>query len=186
MRRESVENLRIEIVPKKILRDTATNVLEGEFGDDLDSHMEDMLQLMRESGGVGLAGPQVGDSRRLLVVDSEADSLGPLKMINPVISEKSNDSIVTEEGCLSTPGFFIEVERSSEISVKYRTPNGDEVEERFSQPNSIIIQHEIDHLDGVTILDKASRLKRDIYLRKVNKYRKKLNRALKKMKSMTY
>ena len=181
-----MQSLRIEIVPKKILREVASDVLDGDFGDELDVHMEGMLQIMKTSRGVGLAGPQVGDPRRLLVADAGIDSFGAIKMINPVIINKSEEMIITEEGCLSTPGFFIDVERNSEISVKYRTPNGDEVEESFSQPYSTIIQHEIDHLNGVTILEKASRLKKNMYLKKVSKHRKKIDRALKKIKSLTY
>ncbi len=181
-----MQSLRVEIVPKKILRDTASEVREEDFGDELDMHMESMLQVMRASRGVGLAGPQVGDPRRLLVADTGTDSLGAIKMINPVIISRSKETVTSEEGCLSTPGFFIDVERSSEVSIRYRVPNGDEVEEKFSQPYSIIIQHEIDHLNGITILEKASRLKKNMYLKKVNKHRKKIDRALERMKSLTY
>ena len=181
-----MEDLRVEIVPKKILKETARDVSKDEFGEDLKNHMENMLKAMYANNGVGLAGPQVGDSRRILVADTRENFLGPLKMVNPIITDMSEDKATVEEGCLSTPGFFIDVERNTDITVQYKDTDGNSVEENFSGFAAAVIQHEVDHLNGVTILDKASRLKRDIYLRKVNKYKRKINRALKKMKSMTY
>jgi len=170
-----------------ILNQVARDVTEDEFGDDLDAYMSEMLITMYGNNGVGLAAPQVGDSRRLIVIDtghvgdySPASAYGggyasgALKLVNPVILEASETEITSEEGCLSLPSMAVKVSRPDEVSVRYQTVTGDFVEEIFTGFVAVIIQHEIDHLDGITLLKHASSLKRSRFNKKLKKISKRL------------
>ena len=181
-----MEDFQIKLVPNKILRKKCEYVTEEEFGEELDNKMSRMLRTMMANNGVGLAGPQVNDPRRILVADAKDVGIDSLKMVNPEVVSYSDESIETEEGCLSVPGFFIKVSRPKEVVVKYSTPFGEERQDTFSDFAAVVVQHEMDHLDGITLLGKASRLKRNMYLKKISKYRKKLNRAMKKISSIRY
>lgn len=172
--------LDILTVPHPMLTMKARPVEEDEFGPALKKHMSDMLETMYAAPGVGLAGPQVGDLRRLLVCDlPEEDEDGGsekgivnLCICNPEIIQKSRDKIEWEEGCLSVPEFWDYLERPRVVTVRYRTPLGEVVEQVFEDYHAVIVQHEMDHLDGVVILDMVSRLKRGRYLRKAKKDKK--------------
>ena len=112
--------------------------------------------LMHDSVGIGLAAPQVGVSHRLLVYRVEPDS--PVQaLINPDVTWSSRDKEVMEEGCLSLPGIHVEVERPVHIRVEARDPHGEQVVVEASGLEARVIQHELDHLDGVLILDRTSR-----------------------------
>lgn len=141
--------------------------------DNIKSILDEMVQLMKQENGVGLASSQVGLLKRMIVVMNPNDNR-IIKMINPLITFKSDKKIILEEGCLSILGhdnmpIFAKVERPQDIQVKWLDETGDKKTEKFSGIISRIIQHEIDHLDGVLFTDYLSSLKRNLMLRKVKK-----------------
>jgi peptide deformylase len=158
--------------PHPILEAKARPVAEDEFGAALESKMRSMAETMYAAPGVGLAAPQVGDSRRMLVADLSKDDKADTKrtgenlilMVNPEIVAREG-RILWEESCLSVPEFSIDIDRARRIQVAYRDPMGARVERWFEEFPAVVIQHEMDHLDGVTLLDRASRLKRSRYMR---------------------
>jgi len=166
---------RIHIAPDKVLREVSNEVREDEFGEDLNSFLETMTSVMNENNGVGLAAIQIGVKKRIIVANIDNE---PIAMINPEVLSVGGATSKVVEGCLSVPTVLEEIERPSSVVVKYMDKGGNFIEEEFKGLPSHIVQHEIDHLDGITILNKISRLKRDIYRRKVNKLRKKLKRYL--------
>ena len=127
--------------------------------DDLRSLIDDLFETMYEAPGIGLAATQVNVHQRLLVADVSADKSEPYALINPVILEKDGLT-VTEEGCLSVPGYFDEVERAQHIRVKYLDRNGDDVEMEAEDLLAVCIQHEMDHLEGKLFVDYLSEAKR--------------------------
>ena len=166
--------LKILTAPHPVLKKKARPVEESEFGPELEEHMHRMLDAMYDANGVGLAGPQVGDSRRILVAEpwldnDEDDETSLFMMVNPEITLRSDDEIGCEEGCLSVPDFNFTVPRSAKINVKWRTPTGEAMSRTLSDFESIVIQHEIDHLDGITLLDRASRPHRRKWLQQEKK-----------------
>ncbi len=155
--------LRIRIIGDEVLREKAEDVTE--FDDQLKNLVDDMIETMHESDGIGLAAPQVGISRRLLVTDVspvEADHV-PQAFINPVILETNGD-VLLEEGCLSIPGVREDVSRPEEILLKYQTVDGEEKTEKFTGWMSRVLQHEIDHLDGILFIDHLGSVKRKLVL----------------------
>lgn len=154
--------LKVLKAPHPILKKKARPVEEAEFGFELEEFVNSMLDTMYAENGIGLAAPQVGDSRRILVAeprfkDEDPENVPLFIMINPEITRRSDDMIACEEGCLSVPDFLFKVPRHKTINVKWRTPSGEAMSRTLSEFHSIVIQHEMDHLDGVTLLDKASR-----------------------------
>ncbi len=136
--------------------------------------MEDMLETMYAAPGIGLAAPQVGVLKRVLVIDidREGEKTGPLKMANPEIIDVSDEDASYEEGCLSVPEHYAEVERPARVTVRYLDEQN---EIRTLQADGLLatcIQHEMDHLDGILFIDRISALKRNIILRKLVKARK--------------
>jgi peptide deformylase len=127
--------------------------------DDIRQLIDDMLETMYAAPGIGLAATQVDVHQRLLVVDVSADNSSPHALINPIIIEKDGVA-VSEEGCLSVPGFYEEVERAEHVRVRYQDRNGDEVEADMNGLLSTCVQHEIDHLDGKLFVDYLSEAKR--------------------------
>ena len=166
--------------PHPLLKQNARRVRDDEFGPELDRLLNDMAETMYAAPGVGLAAPQVADSRRILVADPGFEGEdGELKkgielvhMVNPEITDRSSDLIKWEESCLSVPEFFVDVKRPMRVSVKWQDAQGAPHERAFEGFAAVVIQHEIDHLNGVIILDKSSRLKRSRYLKKQIKARK--------------
>lgn len=143
--------------PDPRLRKTAAPVTVVD--DALRALIDDMLETMYAAPGIGLAATQVDVHQRLLVADVSADSSAPYALINPVILEKDGVA-VSEEGCLSVPGYYEEVERAEHIRVHYKDRNGDEVEAEMTGMLAICVQHEIDHLDGKLFVDYLSEAKR--------------------------
>lgn len=160
--------------PHPILSKKARSVSEDEFGSDLERLLADMTETMYAAPGVGLAAPQVADSRRILVIDPGFEGedgetqkgIQLLHMVNPVITARSRDSIKWEESCLSVPEYFVDVNRAQRITVAWRDGKGEAHEQEFSDFPAVVIQHEMDHLEGVTLLNKSSRLKRSRYLKR--------------------
>ena len=130
------------------------------------SLIEDMAETMYAAPGIGLAAPQVGESRRVLVLDVPEEDEVPgkhlMKLVNPEIVERDG-SIVWEEGCLSVPDFTAPVTRAKRILLRAWTPEQKEIEIEAEDLLAVALQHEIDHLDGKLFLDRISRLKRDLY-----------------------
>ena len=138
--------------------------------------LDNMLDVMYKSNGIGLAAPQVGILKRLIVMDcsNKNDKNKPLKFINPVILELSEVISEFEEGCLSLPTQFARVERPEMVVVKYEDEKGNSKKKKFYGIESTCLQHEIDHLNGKLFVDHISKLKRNRILDKLNKYKKKL------------
>ncbi len=162
--------LNILHAPNPVLSRRARPVQPHEFGPELARRLEDMAETMYAAPGVGLAAPQVGDSRRILVADPGEDNEGNeaqgqlVMMINPEIISRSRAKATTEESCLSVPEFYIDITRPEQIRVRWFGADGAAVERDFAGFPAVVIQHEMDHLDGVTLLDRASRFKRARYI----------------------
>jgi peptide deformylase len=131
----------------------------------------DMLATMYDAPGIGLAAPQIGISRRLIVMDPSRDEAPkePLIMVNPVIVERSAEMRTHEEGCLSIPDVMAEVERPGLARVAYIDEAGKKQEKMLEGIWSTLVQHEIDHLNGILFIDYLSRLKRDMIVKKFSK-----------------
>ena len=142
--------------------------------------MDDMLETMHAAPGIGLAAPQVGVLKRVIVleIDREETKVGPLFMANPEIVDASDDDAVYNEGCLSVPEHYADVTRPAEVTVRYLDRDGKRQDLKCEGLLSTCVQHEIDHLDGILFIDKISALKRNIILRKLVKERKERENAL--------
>ena len=127
--------------------------------DALRALIDNMFETMYDAPGIGLAETQVDVHRRLLVADVSTDQTEPFALINPTILEKDG-VIVTDEGCLSVPGFYESVERAEHIRVKYLNRDGEEVDMEAEGMLAVCIQHEVDHLDGKLFVDYLSEAKR--------------------------
>ena len=149
--------LKILVFPDPRLRKTASPV--AVVDDDLRVLIDDMFETMYAAPGIGLAATQVDVHRRLLVADVSVGNDEPHALINPVILEKDGVT-VSEEGCLSVPGYYEEVERAEHIRVRYQDRSGTEVETEMGGTLAICVQHEIDHLDGKLFVDYLSDAKR--------------------------
>jgi peptide deformylase len=141
--------------------------------DDVRELIADMFETMYAAPGIGLAATQVDVHQRLLVTDVSTDNDVPLALINPVIIEKDG-VIATNEGCLSVPGFYEEVERAEQIKVRFLNQDGVEVELQAEGLQAVCIQHEIDHLDGKLFVDYISESKRQRIRKKLLKERRHL------------
>ncbi len=139
--------------------------------DALRALIDDMFETMYAAPGIGLAATQVDVHRRLLVADVSSDKRDPHVFINPVIVEKDGVT-VTEEGCLSVPGYYEEVERAEHIRVRYLDRDGRECEGEFEGLLAVCVQHEIDHLDGKLFVDYLSEAKRTRIRKKLEKERR--------------
>ena len=158
--------LPIYIYGSQILRASAA---ESDLADreGLKKLIEDMIETMHHADGCGLAAPQVGISQRILVVDGNdlTDRFPELKgfhreMINPVFTFESPEKASYEEGCLSIPGVDAEISRPAKIRVRYINPSFEEVEEDFEGFAARMVQHEMDHLDGVLFVDRATPIRK--------------------------
>ena len=164
-------------VPHPVLSKVARSVQDNEFGESLNKILNDMTETMYIAPGVGLAAPQIGDSRRILVIDpgnNDDESERMLfQIVNPIIVEHSEDKISYEESCLSIPEYSLTMERFRRVKVKYKDGNGTEYERWFEDFPAIVVQHEIDHLEGITLLEHSSRFAKNRYLKKQLKRRRK-------------
>ena len=136
--------------------------------------MDDMLETMYLAPGIGLAAPQVGVSQRVIVVDVSKDEekRAPVVLANPEIVAKSDDLASYEEGCLSVPDHYAEVQRPAKVRVRYLDRDNEIREQEFDGLLATVIQHEMDHLEGVLFIDHLSSLKRGMIVRKLQKVRK--------------
>jgi peptide deformylase len=163
--------LPIIVAPDPRLKVKCGNVKE--VTDDVRQFMDDMLETMYDAPGIGLAAPQVGVTTRIIVVDVSKNQNGnqPYKMINPEIIWRSDQVVDYEEGCLSLPDQYAQVKRPDEIHLQYIDPDGAEQHLETSGILATCIQHEIDHLDGKLFVDHISKIRRDLIIRKLKKYK---------------
>ena len=169
---------KIVIEPDPIFRKKSENL--ETVDDQLRGLLDDMLETMYSAPGIGLAAVQVGILKRAIVIDVSRDKekKNPFFLINPEIIYKSKNTSIHEEGCLSLPGYFAEIERPAECQVKYIDYHGEKKEIKASGLLSTCIQHEIDHLDGVLFIDYLSKLKRDMIVKKLVKQKKELDKVV--------
>lgn len=161
--------LDIVLAPDPILR-TKTKPVER-FDADLHRLLDDMLETMYLAPGIGLAAPQVGVDQRLCVIDvsGKDETRTPIDLINPEITWRADETEIAEEGCLSIPQQYADVERPAAVRVRFQDRHGKEHEIKADGLLARCIQHELDHLDGVLFVDHLSALKRNMLLRKVAK-----------------
>ncbi|MGO9172377.1 MAG: peptide deformylase [Rhodomicrobium sp.] len=157
-------------LPDPILREKSLPV------EAVDEHvrafLDDMLETMYAAPGIGLAAVQVGVLRRMLVLDvarGKDEPKNPMMLINPQIVAMGDTPRLHEEGCLSIPEMYAEVERPALVRVRYVDIEGNQREEEFQDLLATVVQHEIDHLDGLLFIDHLSRLKRNLLVKKFHK-----------------
>jgi peptide deformylase len=133
--------------------------------------MDDMLETMYAAPGIGLAAPQIGELRRVIVLDIDREDVktGPLFMANPEIVEASDEDVTYEEGCLSVPDHYSDVVRPAKVTVRYLDRDGKQQDMTCEGLLATCVQHEIDHLNGVLFIDHISKLKRDRVMTKFKK-----------------
>lgn len=172
----SLRNIVIE--PDPILREKSSKL--ETVDDETRKLLDDMLQTMYEAPGIGLAAVQIGILRRLIVLDvsKKEDEKKPLFLINPEITFKSKKTSLFEEGCLSLPGYFAEIERPAECKINYIDYYGKKKELKAEGLLSTCVQHEIDHLNGVLFIDYLSKLKKDMIIKKLTKQKEAINKAV--------
>ena len=147
--------------------------------DDLRKFMNEMLATMYDAPGIGLAAIQVGVLKRVVVIDlSKDEKKNPLFLINPEIVHKSKNTSIYEEGCLSLPGQFAEIERPAECVLQYIDYDGTKKELKAKGLLATCIQHEVDHLDGILFIDYLSKLKKDMIIKKLVKHKKEIERIV--------
>jgi peptide deformylase len=159
-------------LPDRLLRKQAKPVERVDA--ELKRLIDDMFATMYDAPGIGLAAPQIGVSRRLIIMDPAKDDRPktPLVMVNPEILDRSEELRLHEEGCLSIPDFVAEIERPARTRVAYIDREGKAQEREMEGIWSTLVQHEVDHLNGILFIDYLSRLKRDMVVRKFSKQKR--------------
>ena len=168
---------KILIEPDPLLRKKCKSVTNVD--DNLRKLMNDMVETMYDAPGIGLAAIQIGVSKRVVVIDiSKKEEKEPLYLVNPEITFQSKEKSKYEEGCLSLPGQFAEIERASQCHLKYLDYNGNTKELKAKGLLATCIQHEIDHLEGILFIDYLSKLKKTMIIKKLTKQKKSLERIV--------
>ena len=163
--------------PNKLLRQISQKV--DKVGKEEQKLMDDMLETMYSANGIGLAAIQIGVPKRIIVMDlSKEKEKKPMFFVNPEINNKNKVHSVYEEGCLSVPNQFAEIERPSTCEVKYLDYNGNEKILKAEGLLATCIQHEMDHLEGVLFIDYLSKLKKSIIIKKLSKQKDKIDRIV--------
>lgn len=166
--------LPIKIAPDPVLKAKAQ--LVAEVNDEVRQLLDDMLDTMYNAHGIGLAANQVGVLKRVIVVDVEHNNDHepgkPIKLVNPEIIKVSDELFTYQEGCLSFPQQYADVDRPKVITVRYLDENGKQQELEADGLLATCIQHEIDHIDGINFVDHISRLKREMIIKKLQKGKK--------------
>jgi peptide deformylase len=160
----------LHLLGSPVLRQQASAVKQ--VNDEVRQLVDDLFETMRAAKGVGLAANQIGVAQRVAVVDVGEEDPPPLALINPVIIERSEEQETAEEGCLSIPDIFGDVERSARVVVEALDRDGRPIHIEALGYKARAIQHEIDHLDGILFLDHLSAVKRNLLLSKWKKSRK--------------
>ena len=172
--------------PNKILREKSLKV--NEVDEDLQKLMDDMLETMYAAPGIGLSAIQVGVPKRVIVLDiapkdkpniaPKDKPKNPMYFVNPEIITKSENSSTYEEGCLSVPGQFAEINRPDKCHIKYLDYYGQPKEIKADGMLATCIQHEIDHLEGILFIDYLSKLKKTMIVKKLSKQKKAIERIV--------
>ena len=172
----SVKN--IITVPDEILKKISEPI--EKVGSNERKLIKDLFDTMYKSNGIGLAAVQVGVLKRVLVVDisTKDEKKQPMSFVNPVIKKFSSETSIYEEGCLSIPDTFIEIERPKICEVEYIDLNGKKKILKCDGLLSTCLQHENNHLDGKLIIDNLSKLKRDLIIKKISKFKKNPDRII--------
>ena len=165
------------ILPIIIAPDPRLKMVCAEVNDitpEIVEMMDDMLDTMYAAPGIGLAAPQVGVTKRIIVADvcKEENKREPRRLINPEIEWKSEDLFAYEEGCLSLPEQYSDVARPNSVGIRYLDETGKRRELEAEGLLAVCLQHEIDHLDGILFVDHISSLKRNVIMRKLKKLKK--------------
>ena len=172
----SIRNIIIE--PDTILRKESEP--SHQVNDDTQKLLDDMLKTMYAAPGIGLAAVQIGILKRIIVIDisKKEEKKNPIFLINPEITYQSKETSTYEEGCLSLPGHFAEIERPAKCKINYIDYNGKKAELEAEGLLSTCVQHEIDHLNGILFIDYLSKLKKDMIIKKLKKQKKELDKAV--------
>ena len=164
--------------PNEILRQKSLNV--EKVDEDLQKLMDDMVETMYAAPGIGLAAIQVGVPKRVIVLDisRKDEKKSPMYFINPEIVNKSTNLLTYEEGCLSVPGQFAEIDRPDKCHIKYIDYYGEPKLLNAEGLLATCLQHEIDHLEGILFIDYLSKLKKEMIVKKLSKQKKELERIV--------
>ena len=164
--------------PNTILRQISVPV--DSVGEEEKKLMDDMLETMYNANGIGLAAIQIGVPKRIIVIDisKKEDEKNPMYFVNPVIKNKNSDLSTYEEGCLSVPNQFAEINRPSICEVEYLNYEGEKKVLKAVGLLSTCIQHEIDHLEGILFIDYLSKLKKTLIIKKLSKQKNKVDRIV--------
>ena len=164
--------------PNKILREKSLKI--ENVDKDIQTLMDDMLETMYAANGIGLAAIQIGIPKRIIVLDISKDpeKKEPMYFVNPEKIYTSKDQATYEEGCLSVPGQFAEIDRPDKCHIKYLDYNGDSKELKAEGLLATCIQHEMDHLEGILFIDYLSKLKRSMITKKLSKQKRELERIV--------
>ena len=165
-------------VPNEILKKISEPI--EKIGTNEKKLVKDLFDTMYASKGIGLAAVQVGILKRILVIDvsTKDEQKKPISLINPIIKRLSDDTSIYEEGCLSIPETFIEIERPKICEIEYIDLDGNKKELKCDGLMSTCVQHEINHLDGKLIIDHLSKLKKDFIIKKISKIQKNPDRVI--------
>ena len=163
--------------PNEILRQVSKPVLK--VGNEERKLMDDMLQTMYAANGIGLAAIQIGIPKRIIVMDISKDGKkNPLFFVNPIIKNKDKEKTTYEEGCLSVPNYFAEVDRPKYCEVEYLDYSGESKVLKADGLLATCIQHEMDHLEGILFIDYLSKLKKTMIIKKLSKQKDKVDRIV--------
>ena len=163
--------------PDPFLRQKSTDV--EKVDNNIRKLMDDMLETMYDAPGIGLAAIQIGVPKRVIVIDlSRDEKKTPMYFVNPKIIVKSEINSTYEEGCLSVPGQFAEVDRPDKCHISYLDYNGQKQELKAEGLLAICIQHEMVHLEGILFIDYLSKLKKNFIVKKLSKQKKALERII--------
>jgi len=164
--------LPILTAPDPLLKKKCSDV--AEVTHDIRTLLNDMVETMYDAPGIGLAAPQVGVLKNIIVLDvaDDDEEPAPMKMINPKVVWASDELSTYEEGCLSVPQSYAEIERPANVRVQYLDETGASCEIEAGNMFATCVQHEIDHLEGTLFIDHMSRIKRSIIMRKLTKMKK--------------
>ena len=148
--------------------------------DEIRQIMDDMLETIYAAPGIGLAAIQIGEPKRIIVIDlsKKDEPRQPMFFINPEIIERSKTNLTYEEGCLSVPGQFAEIDRPDKCHIKYLDYYGEQKEIKTEGMLATCIQHEIDHLEGILFIDYLSKLKKTMIVKKLTKQKKEFERIV--------
>ena len=164
--------------PNTLLRQISQPV--EQVGESEKELMNDMLETMYAANGIGLAAIQIGIPKRIIVMDlsKEENKKNPMYFVNPIIKKKNDQNVTYEEGCLSVPNQFAEIDRPKTCEVEYLDYNGNKQNLKAEGLLATCIQHEIDHLEGILFIDYLSKLKKEIIVKKLSKQKVKPDRII--------